>query len=556
MRIPSRGFIRRGGARRAVRAPAPVLLLALLLAGCGAPEPAPEPPGEPSLMMYALDGRWPFDPARAEARLAAAGAPPSVGALVLGEAAGARAVGEFAGLDARAASRLGVRAPAPGEAIVARAWAEREGAPEGGTLTLRGRSTPDPYVATYFEMERTQPCERREEAKLCFLPSADGTVARLRLRVDPGARDGAFLPDLVELGAGARPAWWNGSFEGPGGETRAFSAYAGAEGTLVPGEVLGEMTSGEWVISFRLEMRLGVAPAGAAGIVRVREPGYHWFDDRLQQHADPAAQARAVLANGSATSLAVRIVGVADDLPAGADIILALDDARALSGAAERVSALLVDLTPAQEAALEAARGGDGVALALRARPLPAQAPMRAASGALVLAAPGPVDLAALPAVPGAGAPALALAGRPPVGEAGTMDDAALNDTLLLLAHADGPVPWSLPPGSRWTRAQDALDNLSRSRTLALASPDLGLGPVSTAPIEIGSGNTTRSMVAIGGVEGGPEDALWTSAALVAGAGRPALPRLIVPVDAGADRDAVARAVLEAWAEHGVALDR
>ncbi|HVM46028.1 MAG TPA: hypothetical protein VM582_08850, partial [Candidatus Thermoplasmatota archaeon] len=62
-----------------------LLLLAPAFAGCAGEAPA-EPDGEPRLLMLALDGRWPFDPARAEALLAAAGAPPAQGALVFAEA--------------------------------------------------------------------------------------------------------------------------------------------------------------------------------------------------------------------------------------------------------------------------------------------------------------------------------------------------------------------------------------------------------------------------------------------------------------------------------------
>lgn len=529
------------------------LLLAPALAGCAAPEARPA--AAPELRLLALDGRWPFDPARAEALVARAGAPAPVGALVFGEAMGERAAADHVGLDEAAARAFGLEPLAPGEALVTRAWAEREGAREGEALELRAQAHPDPYVATYFEMERTPPCERRPDAKLCFLPIVEEGVARLRLRVDEGARDAGFLPDLVELGPGARPAWWNGTFEGPQGERHAFTAHAPPEGNLTPAEFDGAMSAGEWIVSFRLETRHGVAPAGAAGIVRLREPGYLWFDDRLQQHTEAAVQARAVLANATATRAEVRVRALVDALPAGAQVALSLEDARALAGT-RGVTALLVNWTDAHAAAVDAARGPDGVSLALRPRGLGDAAPPPARQGDLVFAAPAGIDVATLPPVEGAGAPALALAGRAPVGEAALMDGEPLGADVLLLAHADGPLPWSLPAGARWTVPQDALENLTRSRTLALASADLLAAPVATARIELGAGNLTRSMVAIGGVEGGPDGALWTSAALLAGVGRPGLARVLLPVEPGADRDEVARRALDAWAGHGVALDR
>lgn len=549
------GFMRMRALAAALRAAwALALLLVPAWAGCAQPPPPPE---EPEVLLLALDGRWPFDPQRAQALIARAEAPAPEGSLVLGEAMGARVVGDFAGLDTRAGATLGTAVPARGEAFVSRAWAQREGARIGETLALRSHASEAPYVASYFEMERTPPCERRADAKLCFLPVIEQGVARLRLRVDPGARDAAFLPDLVELGPGARPAWWNGTFEGPNGERKPFTAYAPLEANLTFAEIPGEMAAGDWIVSFRLDTRLGVAAAGSAGIVRVREPGYLWFDDRLQQHADGAAQARAIIANMTPTRASVRVADVADALPLGADIILDIEDARALAGT-NGVSALLVNWTPSALGLLDAARSQspDGVSLALRARAPPANATRAVPAGDPTFAAPADLDLASLPPIEGALAPALALAGRAPVGESPTIDAAVVDAPLLLLAHADGRVPWTLPPGARWEQAPDALENLSRSRTLALASEDLLLAPIATARVEIGSGNTTRTLVAIGGVEGGPSKALWTSAALVAGSGRPVSPRIVLPVEEGADREAVIARALDAWSKHGVVLDR
>lgn len=528
-----------------------VLLLAmLLLAGCAA-SPPEEPP---ALRLLALDGRWPFDPALGEALLAEAGAPAPVGRLVFVEAAGSRALADVAGLDAGAARALGVPEPVRGVARVSAAWAAREGAQANATLALTAYAFPTPYVATFFEMERTPACERRPDAKLCFLPQEAQGEARLRLRVDEGARDAAFLPDLVELGPHARPAWWNGSFESPAGERAPFSAFAGLDGTLTAAEFADEMAQGEWTVRFTLEANGTLAAAGAAGIVRVREPGYLWFDDRLAEVQDPRDQARTVLADATSARVDLR-VEVADALPSGIDIILALDDARDLARTPD-VTALLVALTPAQERAVAGAAGPDGVTLALRPRALPTGASAPSPTRTLVLAAPPDLDPASLPAVPGARTPALALAGRPGIGEPLEANGTRLGDAALLLAHAAGEPVFTLPAGGRWSLVEHALENLSRSRTLALGSQDLVPTPTATLRIETGGGNATRSIVAIGGVEEGPSATLWTSAALVAGVGRPVAPRLLVPLDAGADADEVAGRVLAAWGERGVVLAR
>jgi hypothetical protein len=441
---------------------------------------------------------------------------------------------------------------------VARAFAEREGIATGGALALAADAWPAPYVATYFEMERTAGCDRRPDAKLCFLPSLEDGVARLRLRADEGARDAAFLPDLVELGPQGRPAWWNGSFVSPSGGSRPFLAHAGLAGELLPAEWPGPMEAGEWTISFRLEANGRLAPAGAAGIVRVREPGYLWFDDRLQEVADAAGQARGVLGNATPHSVNVRVARVVDALPTGADALLALEDARSLAGAGGP-TALLANLTATQARAIGALHASDGVSSALRPRALPLpneSASEKASANALLFAAPADLDLASLPAIEGGLAPSLALAGRAAVGEPFELDARRASPDTLLLAHAEGPVPWGLPAGSRWTQTGDALENLSRSRTLALASSDILAAAIATMRVEMGDGNTTRSMVAIGGVTGGPERALWTSAALVAGAGHPVSARVVLPLAPGADREAVAQRVLAAWGPLGLALDR
>ena len=535
-----------------------LLVLASLLAGCSA-EPAPE---SVELRLLALDGRWSFPEEKGAALLARVGAPPPVGALVVTEARAARAVADVVGVDAEAAAALGVGSPpASGEALVARAFAERERVGTGATLALVADAWPAPYVATYFEMERTPPCERRPEAKLCFLPQLEPGTARLRLRADEGARDAAFLPDLVELGPQGRPAWWNGSFTSPSGATTPFLAHASLSGELVPAERPGPMEAGPWTIDFRLETNGRLAAAGAAGIVRVREPGYLWFDDRLQEVADPRAQARAVLANATTARLDVRVARVVDALPLDADVLLAGGDARALAGA-KGPTALLANLTATQERALGSLHASDGVTTALRARALPGAAPpgpIALGGQALLFAAPPGLDPATLPAVEGALAPSLALAMRAPVGEPIQLEGNATGGDALLLAHASGPVAWTLPAGARWVRTEDALENLSRSRTLGLASPDLVAAPIATVRVDMGEGNTTRSMVIIGGVVGGPARVVWTSAALVAGAGHPVGARIVLPLAESVDAagaGAVAERALALWAGHGVVLDR
>lgn len=544
--------------RRAARLDlrAALVILALLFVGCtGGPT---TPPETVELRMLALDGRWPYDAARGVGLLAEAAAPAPVGALVLGEAMGARAVGDFAGLDADAARALGTALPARGEAHVSRAFALRDGAAEGATLALRSHAWPAPYVATYFEMERTPDCARRPDVKLCFLPRERENETRLRLRVDEGAREGGLLPDLVELGPAGRPAWWNGTFEGPNGESLPFMAHAPIDGPLVPGDIAEPMAAGDWTITFTLWAGGKLAPSGAAGIVRVREPGYLWFDDRLQQIADPQAQARAILANATLTRADIRVARILDTLPLGADVLLSIDDARELAGT-PRVTALLANLTPTHERAIDAARGPDGLTLAMRPRALPRAAAPATDGSALVLAAPHDINIAALPPIEGLGAPSLSLATRPPIGEAVFAGGNDIGERLLLLAPAEGPAPWELPAGGRWTRVEDALENLSRSRTLGLASPEIESAAIATIRVDIGEGNTTRSAVIIGGVAGGPSRAFWTSAALASGVGQPVAPRLIVPFAPGSDpaqREESGRRALEAWGPFGVALDR
>lgn len=521
---------------------AALLVLMVLAAGCSAPAPPAVETGE--MGLFALDGRWPFPEPAASAILARHGLA-GAGALVLGEAMTDARVVDVAGLDEAAARALNVTLPPPGAALAVAGIA--------GPLVLRAHASPPPYVATFFEMERTAPCSVRE-AKLCFLPPEREGEARLRLTVEEGARDAAFLPDLVELGVSARPAWWNGSFVGPDGTVARFSAVAPRDGPLLPAELPGNMAPGVWTVSFRLETVHGLAAAGAAGIVRVREPGYLWFDDRLQASQDARDQAQAVLANLTPTRVELDVAGALRAPVLGADIILRIEDARALFATGGDVTGLLVDATATQRAALDADRPSTSLGTALRWRALPAARPP-VAGDALVFAAPHDLDVTGLPPVAGLRAPMLALASRVPAGETVRVGDDAHGEGALLLAPAQGALPIALPAGARWTEAEHAIENLTRSRTLALAGPGMRAPASATLRTQVGEGNASRTLVVVGGVLGGPSDALWTSAAFASGAARPALPRIVAPLAPGADPEAARAAALAAWGAHGVVAD-
>lgn len=498
-------------------------------------------------MLAALDGRWPFGITRASAVLAARGVPAPQGLLALDEAileSTSPALVDVVGADQAAASAFAVTLPPAGEVVLSRAAATSAGAQVGASIALRGHSSPTPYVASFFEMERVERCSSDPHARLCFLERTPEGEARLRLRVEPGARDAAFLPDLVELGPRGLPAWWNGSFVSPSNVSTPFQARATSATDLVPAMRDGEMETGDWTIAFTLDANGTRTAAGAAGIVRVREPGYLWFDDRFALEDDPRAIASAVLANLTFTRAQLRVARVEDALPMGAGALLALDDARALLGVApHEATALLVNATQADARALDEARTSGAIEAALRLRPLPEPRAQRPAEGALVLVAP---DARAPP--PGA---TLALAGRASAGETIAIDGEALPSGALLLSPASGPIPWRMPAGGRWPNAEAALDNVSRARTLALASEDLLDAPAATARVQMGDGNTSRALTAVGTVAGAPPQTLWTSAAFIAGSGKPLLPRLIVPLEPGETREAASAG----WRERGYAVD-
>lgn len=550
--------------RRAV----PLLLLALALAGCAAqpPEPAATQPPEPgpSPHLLALDGRWDYDRAKGDAILQKAGLGPARGAAWFGggilHASGPLAA-DYAALEPAALAWLApdAKQPAPGSVVVNASYAARHGLAPGDAVELRAWRWPPPLVATSFEMERTRPCDPGRPARLCFSPTLDDTETELRLSVDEGSQDLAFLPDMAELG-GAAPAWWNGTFTSPRGEESPFQASVDADGNPSSGERNGTLEPGTWVIRYHLDTLRGRMPAGLAGIVRLREPGYHWFDDRLQRHPTPEAQARAVLDTAEPVSLNLTVQATAE-LPwtlSGFDLLLAPEDAQRVEGhGAHRVGALLLDARPSHNALLQPHRetAPDLTTLALDLRPLAPAPPAPEQTRALLFRAPPDLDAAALPPVEGAGAPTLALALRPGVGAPVSIDARNLTVGTVLLAPAGpqgAPLPWTMPESGRWDTPREALENLSRSRTLVLASDDLAPPGVVVARLVVGSDVAGRVAVVVGVVQGGPHGVLWASAPLAVGAGEPEA-RVVLPLEPGADPAAVAERARQAWASFGVA---
>lgn len=543
-----------------------LLLLALVLAGCSTPPVPPSP--EPVPHLLALDGRWDFPRDRAEALLADAGVGPVLGGAWFGvgilHAAQGPLAADHAALDEAALAALapGVPAPIPGGVVVSADYAARHGLAPGERVELRAWRWPAPLVATSFEMERVRPCDPEAPARLCASSSLDPTQTQLRLRVDEGSRDLAFLPDMAELGAGGAPAWWNGTFASPQGAETPFQAHVDARGAPSSGEREGPLEPGTWTIRYHLEtLRLGRAPAGLAGIVRLREPGYHWFDDRLQRIEDPERQAESVLAAATAANVTLTVQEVAPLPPilAGFDLLLHPLDARALEGVGPaRVGAVLVNATPGDAARVALARENatDHVTLALQFRPFAPAPPLAAQDRVLLFRAPPDVDVAALPAVEGAGTPTKALALLPGVATPVALDGRNLTQGVLLLAHAGPeprPPPWTMPPGGRWATAGQALENLTRSRTLVLASDDLAPRDVAVARLVMGDEVTGRVSVVVGVVDGGPRGVLWASPPLAAGAGEPAGARVLLPVEPGADPAEVLARAAQAWAPLGLA---
>jgi hypothetical protein len=544
-----------------------LLLLASALAGCGADAPPGATPASepPRPLLLALDGRWDFPRAGAEALLGEAGVGPVVGSAGFGTGILRRGTESFpldhAAMEEaalRALGRNGTAVP-QGALVAARAFADAAGLAVGDEVVVQAWRWPIPLVAMSFEMDRTRACDPEAPAKLCFTPPTEGTETELRLRVAEGAQDLAFLPDLAELGTGGIPAWWNGTFHGPGGESAPFQARVDAKGVPTPGERNGSLAQGTWTIRYTLDTAKGRAPAGLAGLVRLREPGYQWFDDRLQAYDTPQAQAEAVLARAEESNVTLRVAAIEDLPPAlsAFDALLAPEDARRLRAVdADHVGGLVVMAGPDAASRLDAARERalDPVAPALHLRALAPPLPPAPLGRALVLRAPPGLDPATLPPVEGAGAPVKALALLPPVGLAVAIDGKNLSRQVRLLAPA-GPAPWTLPGGARWSDPAAALENLSRSRTLVLGSADVAPPGVQIARMVMGEERTGRVAVLVGAVEGGPGGTIWASAALLAGAGEPAGARVVLPLAEGADAGQVAQRVRQAWGPLGLALE-
>ena len=556
-----------------------LLLLVAALAGCAAPAPPPPTPGPdptpptqelgpdvPRAMLLALDGRWDVPREAAEGLLQRADVGPVAGVAWFGT--GILRRGEeslpydHAALDAGALAAVGAdfAPPEEGTLVASRAYADAHGLAAGDEVTLQAWRWPVPLVATAFEMDRTRACDPEAPAKLCFAEQQAEGITELHLRVAGGAQDLSFLPDLAELGTSGVPAWWNGTFRSPSNETFPFQARVDRLGAPTPALREGPLDPGTWIIRYTLDTAKGRAPAGLAGIVRLREPGYQWFDDRIQAQDDPAAQAEGVLrraVEGNVTLRVARVEAFPRNLSAF-DLLLAPADARALRAAdEERVGGLVVVAGRDAAARIEAAREGvlDPALLALQLRPFAPALPRAPTGDALVFRAPPDVDAAALPPVEGAGGPpAKALALEPPVLLPVSANGTELPVRVRLLAPA-GPPPWTMPPGARWASAAEAMENLSRSRTLVLASGDLAPQGALVQRLVLGDEVMGRVAVLVGTVQGGPAGTLWASAALVAGAGEPAGARIVLPLAPGADADAVAQRARAAWGPLGLALE-
>lgn len=552
------------------------LLLAAGLAGCAGPGDAPDPdpdadggvapPAEARTLLLAMDGRWSFPRERGQTLMERTGAGTLAGAAWFGggilHADGMPHAADYAAFDAEALAALApggtLSVPSPGHAYVSARLAQEAGLAQGDTLDLAVWRWPTPLVSTSFEMDRTRECLADAPAKLCFAPSPDSRTTELRLRVDEGSRDLSFLPDMAELGSNGAPAWWNGTFLSPTGVAHPFQAHVNETGHPTSGILARDIDPGTWTIRFRLDTRNGPAPAGLAGIVRIREPGYLWFDDRLQDQQTPHEQARAVLARANATNRTFTVAATtAFPGPiASFDLLLHPQDARDLRDLApDRVQGLLVRATPDAEHRLNEERlsAPDAVTLALFLRPLGPPLAPAAPGDALVFRAPPDLPLDALPPVDGAREPLKALALRPHLGANAILDGKNLTTRIRLLAPAEGGAPFTLPPGARWPTVQQALENLSRSRTLALASGDLFPSDRLLGRLVLGDEQAGRIAVVVGAVVGGPGGTFWVSAPLAAGAGEPEGAKIVLPLAPGADRAAVLARAREAWAPHGAA---
>lgn len=539
-----------------------VVLLVAPLAGCAQPVATTKEPLGPQLL--ALDGRWPLPVAAMQGLLADASWRAAAGAAWFGRGVATwgdkSATVDFAALEPGAAALLdatgALAAPAPGEVVLNGSWARANGLAAGDALALRATAFPKPLVAAAYEMERVRTCEQTPQAKLCFEPTDPGFVA-LRLRVGADAQDLAFVPEGAELGPGGLPAWWNGSLEGPEGTHVTFHAALDEQGRALPATVEGPVAPGNWTVRFRLESHRHDLDGAAAGIVRVREPGYGWFDDRLVGEPDPAAQAREALGWGRDERAALRVARLAERAIPGGDALLSPADAARLVGAREdEATGLVVDGAQQDLRALSSARNAtdDAAQILLRARPVPwggAGAPT--GGDALLFLAPVDVDVAALPRIDGALAPRLVEVLDAPVGERGALEGKPVDGLRLVAFAGPGAPPWRMPEGGRWTNATAALENLTRSRTLVIGGDDWAPGALVTNRLALGDDRLGRIAVVVEGVGGGPARVGWASPSLVAGAGKPTGAGVVLPLAPGADAADVLARARAAWGPLGLA---
>jgi hypothetical protein len=517
-------------------------------------------------MLLAIDGRWPLPEASMRGLLRDAGWPDAAGSAWFGSGVAQAARGpvavDFASLDAGAA-RLAdpsgaLDPPAPGEVALNASWARAHGLVVGDAVTLRAATFPKPLVSSAFEMERIRTCDRTPTARVCFLPTQDNLTV-LRVVVDPDAQDLAFIPEGAELGPGGLPAWWNGSLLGPVGERLDFRATLDGQARPTIAEWPGNVTPGEWQVRFRLESNRHEIDGGAAGIVRVREPGYTWFDDRLIGDPDGANQTRTLLSWGSQAEVPLRVARLVERGIPSAQALVSPRDARLLVGArAGEATGLVVNASRDALPALSDARNrsADGIAFSLRARPLSAAAADPAPQGgAILFRAPLDVDVATLPTVEGAAPPFLAAEMQMPVGEVATAESRPVPGLRVLAFAGPGDAPFAMTPGGRWTTGAVALENVTRSRTLVLSTPDWAPGGMLTTRLVFGDARAGRVVVAVESVQGGPAGVAWASASLVAGAGKPLGALVVLPLAPGADAATVAARAQAAWAPFGLAVE-
>lgn len=551
----------RGFCRPMVRWLAGALVVALLLAGCGAKPPAPAtapPTATPTapldmdgpVRIVALDGRWSFDeaPARDLVAQAWSASPDAIGAGVRREALlsgehGAAAATLLA-LDVAALRTLGVEASADGALVLTRALAGRLGAREGDVLRASADAWPPSRVQVAWEMENVRACAPENLFALCILPAEGDGETRLRLRMDPGADAIRFLADTVELGADDFPAYWNGTFLSPSNASTPFTTAALARTrALPPGRVDGDIEAGEWTIRYRMEVKGERWPGAVAGAVTYHARGFAPFEFDLLNAGDARAQLAAALANATtAPPRELRVARVVDALPLGGDALVSTRDARALLKLPPGEATLLLTRAPGDAAALAARAfdADDTRVQALRAREL---APFTAGEGSrwLVLRAPASVDVADLPRR--AEAPLVSIAAT-----------AHASNATFRLATLPADAPWPLVPGGRWPDAREAAEGVAGAPNLVVLSRDLalelGLDPRNStyAPVAIDAPGGEQTVYVMAVADDGPPSTMWAGAPLVLAVAHPDGARLLVRLEEGEDGDALARA----WAPYGI----